>query len=149
MLVEVGTPTFWESLFSAISATAPIVTTVILAIFAWASKVWAEKARKKADKRAIAIQEVKTTLETVSKDTSKDLESIKHTAEQTHVLVNSQRGVILKDLAVLSRKYATIADKTARLTNFAGDRILAEAAEEAAVAAERDYDLYQHQQGIA
>ena len=124
----------WTAFFAAI-------TPLILLFSLWVQKQWADKAASKAE----AVKEL-----LIATDQKKaiELDAIKKTTNQTHVLVNSQRGVILKNMALLSRNHAILARKQANMTNDVTDRDIADKAEAAALSAETDFSLHQTQQGI-
>lgn len=147
-VIQIGDGGLWSSVFGAI-------TPLVLLFSLWVQKIWADNAaRRGEDAKDAAIEaakaavQVKQTLEHTSVAAHEDLSRIKQLATQTHTLVNSQRGVILKNMATLSRNHAIMARKAATLSNDHEDRMIADAAEEAASHAESTYDLHQDQQDI-
>jgi hypothetical protein len=147
-VIQIGDGGLWSSVFGAI-------TPLVLLFSLWVQKIWADNAARRGEDAKDAAQEaakaaiqVKQTLEHTSSAAHEDLGRIKQLATQTHTLVNSQRGVILKNMAVLSRSHAVLARKAANLSNDSDDRLIADEAEEAASHAESAYDLHQDQQNI-
>ena len=117
------------------------ITPLILLFSLWVQKQWADKAAK-------MVTGVKQDLKKSDEKTESNLGDIKQIAVQTHTLVNSQRGVILKNMAILSRNHAIMARKSSNLSNNTVDREIADRAEAAADAAESDFNLHQAQQDI-
>jgi hypothetical protein len=127
--------------WTALTAFFSLITPLVLLFSLWVQKQWADKA-------AHAASEVKSTLHDDRLKTGDQLAVIAQTTHETHVLVNSQRGVILKNMAILSRNHATMARKAANLSNDPDDRTVADAAEQAAISAENDLALHEKQQDI-
>ena len=127
--------------WTALTAFFGLITPLVLLYSLWVQKQWADKA-------AHAASEVKSTLHDDRLKTGGQLAEIAQTTHETHVLVNSQRGVILKNMAILSRNHAIMARKSANLSNDPEDRTVADAAEMAALSAENDLALHEKQQDI-
>ncbi len=130
------------NLWSAIGAFFTFLTPLAIVCSTLLQKKWADRAVQ-------ATVKVKDTLVVANKDALKKLESIQDTTIQTHILVNSQKGVILKNMALLSRNHAVMARKAAFLSDLREDYEIAERAEIAASEAESVYELHQSQQDLA
>jgi hypothetical protein len=130
-----------EGTMNALTAFFGLLTPLMLLFSLRVQKGWADKAAK-------AAREVKHTLVDSQANTSNQLEAIGETTKQTHILVNSQRGVILKNMAILSRNHAIMARKAAQLSSRGDDQMVADAAESAAKLAESDLELHTKQQDI-
>lgn len=132
----------WTAIFTAISACLGAITPVFIFIYGWAQRKRETKASKTAE-----VLRVKT--EMYERETKVSLAILQSTTHQTHILVNSRFGMVLRKLAELARNHATMARAGARLSKEQGDMSVATAAEAAADAAEADYQLHERQQLVA
>lgn len=103
-------------------ATIPLIisaaTPAMLAFMAWMQNRSAKKAE-------IGTEQVKQALASSDAATAHDLSEIKVTTNQTHVLVNSQKGVLLKNLAVATKATALLAREKSNRTNTSEDEMAA------------------------
>jgi hypothetical protein len=130
MLADQVVESTQANIYGAVIAICSAITPIILIFSLYIQKTWADHSTKE---RA---------------DNSSKLDSIRATTVETHVLVNSQRGVILKNMAILSRQHAVMARKAATISGNRDDKAIADLAEAAAKAAEDAEALHQNQQNI-
>jgi hypothetical protein len=105
------------------------LTPLAIAIGAVINQLAARDAARAARNAAARASEVKTDLHAQTAAVSSQLNSIQETGVTTHTLVNKQRSILLRSLAIMSRKYA-------EATGDAKDIAVAEEAEAEA----RDHD---------
>jgi hypothetical protein len=133
VMVEVGQENAW----SALTAFFSLLTPVVLMFSIWLQDKW----RKKA---ATAVNDVKTALKVSDVKQEQKMDKLQATATQTHVLVNSKLGDLLRANASVSRRYATLL----RQVSGAQDAQIVQDAESAAHIAEIAVSNHQTQQDI-
>ena len=131
----------WTAFFTA-------VTPLVLLFSLWVQRIWAARTIKLAEAAAAAAAVVKNKLESYDKELRVSLNILQQGVTATHLLVNSQRGIILKNMSLLARNHATMARAVASKTGSEGDLSVAHAAELAALSAESDYSTHEGQQHI-
>jgi hypothetical protein len=121
----------------AIQASYPLIALFSL----WVQKKWADSAARHAKDVKVAL------VESTSK-TEQQLTHIDNTTIQTHTLVNSRLGIVLQNMAILTREKAITLKEKAESSGSPEDWKLSQSAETAADAAEKDLQQHQTQQAI-
>lgn len=128
----------WTAFFTAI-------TPLVLLFSLWVQRIWASSMSKAATRSADAAEAVKVKLEQSDKDFKASLSILQQTTDHTHLLVNGQRGIILKNLSILARNHAIMARSISHKSRDENDLLIARAAELAATSAENEYE--EHRKG--
>jgi Zn-dependent metalloprotease len=132
----------WTAVATTISAGISAITPVMLFFY-----LQMQKTREK--NKVILLATVAENQKAYQNETKVSLALLTNVTAQTHVLVNSRFGEVLRTLSSLARNHAVMAQERADRTKSPGDRHIAELAIMAADAAERELQSHDDQQKAA
>lgn len=105
---------------TAIALIISAATPILLGFMAWMQNKSAKKAQQ-------GTLEVKQALALSDASTATELGQIKKTTEQTHVLVNSQKGALMKNLCISTKASAMLArEKAVRTKTYDDEKVAGE-----------------------